>query len=658
MNRRSWRARLGATLVALPTALGTGAVRAADVGAPEDGGLENLLDVQVESASRYAQSSFDAPASVHTTTREEAMALGHMTMGDMLDRLPGLYIATDRDYSRIGVRGFERPGDWGSRLLVTVDGLRINDPTYGQALPETEFPVVAEWIKRLEYVPGPGGSVYGDNALFGVVNAVTLQGADAPGLRLRSSAGRGGNGRMVAQYGWRDGDADVFVGLAGQHSDGELLDLPEFASPGNPRGRTGLRDAEDYTALLAKVRLGDWQWLATGTWREQQFVTAPFATAFGQAGRYRDGALYSQLAWDAGWQDDLRPSVRAIWGQGKFVGHYPYEGDPPVDNVDDTDTRWVGLDARVQWRGWTNHMLVAGVEATRVYAASLRNFNASPYESVLDRDVQSTTAGVFVQDAWQLAEQFVLTSGLRLDRLALGDTRVSPRLALVMRPDANQAYKLSAGRAYRAPNLAERFYDDGGVSQVSNPDLGSERIETVQASWERALGPSTLMTLGVYRTSLRQLIELTEGENGIWRYENIGSAHARGIEFDVVHRAESAWQWRFNLAWQRAQAHGAPLSNTPRWVAKGHLISPVMSGWQAGIEADAITAREDGTSRVAGRVQWNANLAWKGWTDQEIGLHIVNAGNAASDDPAALDNELTRVPRPRRHVWLDWRIAF
>lgn len=607
--------------------------------------LENLLEVQVESASRYAQSSFDAPALVHVTTREEADALGHMTVADMLDRLPGLYIATDRDYGRIAVRGFERPGDWGSRLLVTVDGLRINDPMYGQALPGTEFPVVAEWVKRLEYVPGPGGSVYGNNALFGVVNAVTLDGADAPGLRLRTSAGSFGSRRMVAQY----GSNELFVGLAGYHADGERLKLPELGA------RPGLRDAENYAALLIKARFGAWQWLSTATVREQDIATAPFGTVYGApGGSYRDVAAYHQLGWDAGWIGDLRPSVRLMHGYGGFVGHYVYDRL----NIDDTAERWAGIDARVQWRGWTNHMVIAGLEATRVYDARMRNYDVQPVRSILDRRLQTHDAGLFVQDTWRVSEPLALTGGLRIDRLANGEARTSPRVALVWRPDAHQAWKLGAARAYRAPNLAERYYEDGGVSQVGNPRLGTERMVNVQASWERALGPATLLTLSAYRNAMSDLIELTPREaDGPWIYRNIGSAQSNGIELDVVHRAESQWQWRASVALQRARSLGAPMSNTPWLVAKGHLISPLVRNWQAAVEADALSHRS-GAVRVPGMVVWNAMLRYRLGEQQQLGLRVLNAGDRRASDPAALDNALQQVPRPRRSFWLDWRAAF
>ena len=128
----------------------------------------------------------------------------------MLGRLPGVYLGNTRSYSNLGVRGFNRPGDYNSRVLMAIDGQRVNDAIYDQGLPQLEFPVVAEWAKRVELVQGPGSSIYGSNALLGVVNVVTLDGADAPGLSVLGSA----SGSMGAALGGAPGSTGAALGEA------------------------------------------------------------------------------------------------------------------------------------------------------------------------------------------------------------------------------------------------------------------------------------------------------------------------------------------------------------------------------------------------------------------------------------------------------------
>lgn len=250
--------------------------------ASDDKALEALLNREVQGPSRYAQSLMDAPASVSVLERKESDALGHQTVGDQLARLPGVYLSNSRTYSAIGLRGFSRPGDYNSRVLMAVDGQRVNEAIFDQGLPQLEFPIVAEWVQRVELVRGPGSSVYGSNALLGVVNVVTLDGADAPGLTTQASAGQHGLRRVEMHYGAADGSGrDLFVGVNLLSTAGENLYLPELGTPG---GWVRGLDGEQQAALLVKYRDGPWRLSLNAVRRDKDAATAPYGTEPGVAG--------------------------------------------------------------------------------------------------------------------------------------------------------------------------------------------------------------------------------------------------------------------------------------------------------------------------------------------------------------------------------------
>jgi outer membrane receptor for ferrienterochelin and colicins len=83
-----------------------------------------------------------------------------------LRSIPGFYVTYDRDYTFVGVRGFGRLGDWNSRILVLIDGHRINNNVLGQAMLGNEFLVDVDMIERVEIVRGPSSSLYGASAFF------------------------------------------------------------------------------------------------------------------------------------------------------------------------------------------------------------------------------------------------------------------------------------------------------------------------------------------------------------------------------------------------------------------------------------------------------------------------------------------------------------
>jgi iron complex outermembrane receptor protein len=140
--------------------------------------LEQLGSIPVYGASMHLQPSGDAPSSVTVITAAEIQEHGYRTLADILRTVRSFYVTYDRNYSSIGVRGFARPGDYNTRILLLVDGHRMNDDVYDEAMIGTEFPIDIEMIKRIEIIRGPASSLYGSNALFAVINVITRHGQD------------------------------------------------------------------------------------------------------------------------------------------------------------------------------------------------------------------------------------------------------------------------------------------------------------------------------------------------------------------------------------------------------------------------------------------------------------------------------------------------
>ncbi|MFM8470821.1 MAG: TonB-dependent receptor plug domain-containing protein [Limisphaerales bacterium] len=101
----------------------------------------------VQSASKYEQSVADAPASVTIITDDEIRRFGHRTLAEVLNSVRGFNLTYDRNYHYLGVRGFGRPGDFNSRVLMLVDGHRVNDVVYDGAAIGTDSPVPADICK-------------------------------------------------------------------------------------------------------------------------------------------------------------------------------------------------------------------------------------------------------------------------------------------------------------------------------------------------------------------------------------------------------------------------------------------------------------------------------------------------------------------------------
>ena len=120
--------------------------------------LEELADLPIDSvygASSYNQKVTEAPSSITIVTSDEIQRYGYRTLADILRSVRGFYVTYDRNYSFLGVRGFSRPGDYNARVLLLVDGHRLNDNIFGAALIGTEFPLDVDLIERVEIIRGP-----------------------------------------------------------------------------------------------------------------------------------------------------------------------------------------------------------------------------------------------------------------------------------------------------------------------------------------------------------------------------------------------------------------------------------------------------------------------------------------------------------------------
>jgi len=143
----------------------------------------------VYSASKYEQKVTEAPSKVSIVTAEEIQRYGYQTLADILRSLPGFYTTYDRNYDYIGVRGFGIPGDYDTRLLLLVDGHRINDNVYDSLYSDRGFILDVDLIDRVELVRGPSSSLYGSSAFFGIVNVITKKGRDLNGTEVSAAAG-------------------------------------------------------------------------------------------------------------------------------------------------------------------------------------------------------------------------------------------------------------------------------------------------------------------------------------------------------------------------------------------------------------------------------------------------------------------------------------
>ena len=146
--------------------------------------LEDLLDVRVTSVSKHEQEISQAPAFVTVITDKMIETFGYRSVADALRSVPGMWITYDRYLAQVGIRGVAVHGDWNSRTILLLNGHTLNEQWGGTANLDELLGIDISNVKQIEVVKGPGSSLYGSNAFFGVINVVTKDAESVKGPHL------------------------------------------------------------------------------------------------------------------------------------------------------------------------------------------------------------------------------------------------------------------------------------------------------------------------------------------------------------------------------------------------------------------------------------------------------------------------------------------
>src|SRR6266446_3681979 len=278
---------IGGTCLTAAESASAGAAGAAASGSgtrTESAGQEMILFQDLPSvfgASKYEQKSTEAPASVSIITADEIEKYGYRTLSDILRSLRGVFTTDDRNYTYVGVRGFNRPGAYHTRVLLLLDGHRLNDNVYDQAAIGTEAFIEVGMIDRVELIRGPSSSLYGTNAFLAVINVITKSGRQMKGGVLEAGGGSYDTGQGRVAYGTKlTKGGDVLASVSYYDMGGQKLFFPEYNDPLTNNGMTDA-DGDKAGHFFAKAAAGNWLLEGGASSRQKLIPTGSFGTDFG-----------------------------------------------------------------------------------------------------------------------------------------------------------------------------------------------------------------------------------------------------------------------------------------------------------------------------------------------------------------------------------------
>jgi iron complex outermembrane receptor protein len=164
--------------------------------------LEELSKIEVTTVSKEATAAFKTPAAITVVTREDIARSGAATIPDVLRLAPGVEVAQQSgDKWAIGIRGFE--GYLSKAVLVLIDGRSVYTPLFAGVYWEMQDTLIED-IDRIEVIRGPGGTIWGANAVNGVINIITRSAKETRGSLVSAGGGNVDQGFLAARYGGGD----------------------------------------------------------------------------------------------------------------------------------------------------------------------------------------------------------------------------------------------------------------------------------------------------------------------------------------------------------------------------------------------------------------------------------------------------------------------
>ncbi len=528
--------------------------------------LDSLLNTPVSAAAKYAQTISEAAGAVTIVTSEDIELFGYRTLTQVLGSVRGFYTDYDRNYTSIGVRGFGRPADYNTRLLLLIDGHVNYDGIWGSAPTGQDAGIDLQSVERIEIVRGPGSALYGTGAMFGVVNIVMKQGGSIHGLQVSAEGKTFGGRGAAAQFGhvFTNGLEVALSGFADE-ADGHDLFFPEFNSPSTHDGIAHALDWERRHGVLGKANYRGFTLEGRYSSRSKGIPTASFGQVFNDpAANTVDRWAFLELKY----RRQLTP-MTSLMVRGYYDGYW-YTGDYPSPGLFVTDgsvNHSVGGEAALGWDLGSRNRLTLGTEFRRNLTARY----SSPRDGgpSADLGVPFSILSGYIQDEFQITPWASVLAGLRHDDYSTTGSATTPRGALVIDASRSTTLKLVYGTAFRAPSLYEASNASGDF--LLDGPLGPEKMRSLEFIWQQRLGPSLLGTASLYRYDVDGLIELAlDPTDSILDYVNAGSARASGFEFGLDARPSRTLRAYASYSYQRARDNltHQPLSNSPDHLLK------------------------------------------------------------------------------------------
>ena len=526
--------------------------------------LEALMNIDVPKvygASKIEQRETEAPASITVVTADEIKKYGHRTLADVLETVQGFNVSYDRNYAFLGARGVSL-GDFNDRILVLVDGHRVNNNYNDGAAIGTDFLLDVDLIDRVEVIRGPEAVLYGNNAFFGVINVVTRRGQQLNGFEVSGEYGEFDTYKTRVTYGklFTNGVELLLSGTYYNSEGQDRLYYKEFNTPDQNNGVAQNMDGDLSGGFFGSLGYRDFTWEGAFNRREKVNPTAQFSTTFNDSDlRTMDERDYTSFKFTHSFPEEVDVTAQVYYD--RYIHEIGYPVVPTLFKETDVGDWW-GAELQVNKRLWDRHVITVGGE----YRDDFRQDSLTTDQTTTYSDIHTNrqSYGIYVQGDFEVLTNLHFNAGMRYDQYGDFDPAIDPRLALIYNPWEGSTFKAIYGTAFRAPS----FYEVSTSDHVLEP----ETITSYELVAEQNIGQHLRPSLSVFYNEMHDLLVFDSGT-----FTNF-DANTKGVELALEAFWPNGIRGRASYSFQ--ETHDTmtawDMPDSPNHLLKFNLSVPVV----------------------------------------------------------------------------------
>ena len=622
--------------------------------------LEELMGVEVSSAAKRPQRLADTTTAIYALGRDDIRRSGATNLPELLRQVPGVQVSRiDGSRYAVSIRGFSNR--YSGKLLVLLDGRTLYSPLFGGTYWEAQD-VMLEDVERVEVIRGSGGTLWGANAVNGVINIISREAKNTQGTFVEAKAGSLESG-VALRHGTtlgEDGHMRAYLKL----DDHEGLDTPtgQEAHDAWRQKRAGFRaDLKPSWADRLTVQ-GD----VYETHAEQSVLYLNESTL--SSSYVPDTSTLSGVNLLARWQH--QPAPDRSWHVQAYVDQARVSGLVQKSQTDTLDLEWqnrapLATDHDVTWG--------LGFRYARLSLDGNFNITMTPSEDSL------LIYSGFVQDEIRLRDDWQLTLGSKLEHNEITGLEVQPNARLLWRATPTDSVWAAISRSVQTPSkaittvnshIATQPLPTGASALVTvrgNPDLTSEVVVSRELGYRGQLAPSLSLDAALFHNSYEGVVAREFGALSFNPYpvlpvnfSNDLKGTTYGIELSSNWQVAQNWQLKGSYSWlqmdlkptspgrQLIPAFGQA-DSSPQHLIQLHSMHKLGNN----LELDALVyfnsqlefLTPDGQFELGSHTRFDLRLGWRPTRNLEVSLVGRNLLRKSHTEYVPEDIKGSEVPR-------------